>query len=147
MRFETSRLTRASQAEAFAAASDLSGAPSRIPAIVRIEVLGSGAVGKGTRFRETRRMFGREATEEMEIYEFDPPRSYTAGCDSCGSRFRSTFRFTPKPDGTEISMEFEATPLTMYAKVMGFVMRPLMKKMFDACSQDLEHLAASLDKR
>ncbi|MBK8178639.1 MAG: SRPBCC family protein [Planctomycetes bacterium] len=142
----SSRFVRASQAAAFALASDLRGAPSRIPAIVRLEVLTDGPIGVGTRFRETRRMFGREATEEMEVTSFDPPRSYAVGCESCGARYRSEFRFTPQDGGTEIRMEFAAEPLTAMAKVMGFLMRPMMKKMVQTCAKDLDHLADALER-
>src|SRR5687767_10711193 len=100
------KLVRASPEAVFAAAADLRGSPSRIPAILRSEVLTEGPVRTGTRFRETRRMFGREATVEMEVQAFDPPRSYAIGCDSCGARYRTQMRFRPAQGGTEIEMEF-----------------------------------------
>ena len=43
----------------FAHASDFRRAPEFITAIAKMEILTSGPVGAGTRFRETRMMFGR----------------------------------------------------------------------------------------
>jgi len=143
----TSRFVNAPPAAVFAAASDLRNAPARIPSILALDVLTEGPVRQGTRFRETRRMFGREATEEMEMLSFDPPRSYSVGCESCGCRYRSDFTFTPKHGGTELAMSFEATPLTLPAKIMGVLMKPMMKKMIAECAKDLDHLADSIEKR
>ena len=49
--------------DAFAFVSDFANAPKRIKSILRVNVLTPGPVGVGTRFTETRVMFGREATE------------------------------------------------------------------------------------
>jgi uncharacterized protein YndB with AHSA1/START domain len=78
----------------FAAFTDLEHAAENVAAIVRVEVLTDGPVGRGTRFRETRVMFRREATEELEITAFDPPQSYTVEADSCGTHWRTTFQFS-----------------------------------------------------
>ena len=53
----------------FALATDLDGWAGRIKAITRIEKLTPGPVRVGTRFKETRKMFGKEATETMEQLE------------------------------------------------------------------------------
>lgn len=55
---------------------------------MKIELLTDLPVGEGTRFKETRIMFKREATEEMEFVEFDAPNVYTLGSYSCGCEFR-----------------------------------------------------------
>src|SRR5262245_3572719 len=112
----------------FAVAADLRRTSAVISGIKRLEVLGDGPIGRGTRFRETRLMFGREATEEMEIVEFDPPRGYAIGCESCGCRYRSEFRFRPADGGTDMEMTFNAVPLTFAARVMGFFMKRMMMK-------------------
>lgn len=52
---------------AFAAFADFPHAARSVSGIERIEMLTDGPVGAGTRFRETRIMFGREATEEMKV--------------------------------------------------------------------------------
>ena len=84
----------------FQRASDFAKAADVMSAIERIEMLTDGPVGIGTRFRETRIMFKREATEEMEVTAFDPPHSYALGAESHGCRYHSEFRFTAKGDVT-----------------------------------------------
>ena len=71
--------------------TDLPGTPGRISAITKLEVLTDGPIGVGTRWRETRVMFGREATETMEITAIDPPRSYSAAANSCGCHYETMF--------------------------------------------------------
>ena len=78
----TSKFVQAPPEATFDAFTDLRSAPDRIEAITALEVLGDGPVGVGTRFRETRVVFKREATEEMEITAFDRPNSYAVEAES-----------------------------------------------------------------
>ena len=110
-----------------------------------MEMLTDGPVGLGTRFRETRVMFKREATEEMEVTAFDAPHSYSLGCENHGCRYRTEFRFAPNGSGTDLEMTFGAEPLTKTAKVMSFLMKPMMKTMMKHCSKDLEDLKAAVE--
>lgn len=141
------RHARAPLERVFARASDIENAPEMIPAIRKIEMLTPGPVRVGTRFRETRVVFGREHTETLEVTGFDPPRSYTVGCESCGCRYESRFSFRPKDGGTDVEMTFEATPLTFFAKVMGVLMRPMTKKMAEHCAKDLDSIVAAAEAR
>jgi hypothetical protein len=139
------RFVRAPQHVVFAAASDLRGAPQRIPAILKLDVLTDGPIRAGTRFRETRKMFGREATEEMEVLTLDAPRSYTVGCESHGCRYHTEFRFAARDGGTDVEMEFRAEPLTFFAKAMSILMAPLAKQILKECTKDLDSLAAAIE--
>jgi hypothetical protein len=145
MKLETNRLVRAPLQRVFAAATDLHGAPARIPTILKLEVLTDGPIRAGTRFRETRRLFGREATAEMEILALEPLRSYLVGCDDHGCSYRTEFRFEPRDGGTHVTMEFTAEPMTTSAKIMSFLMRPLMRKALNECMKDLDELAKSIE--
>jgi uncharacterized protein YndB with AHSA1/START domain len=142
-----SREVNAPPSRVFAVASDLRNAPQFMRAITKLEVLTDGPVRAGTRFRETRKMFGREATEEMEIVAIDPPRSYTIACDNHGCRYRTEMRIEPKGRGSEISMHFRAEPLTFIAKAIGYLMKPLAKKMMKECGKDLEDIAKHAEGR
>lgn len=112
----------------FELATDFAGAPGRIRGISRVEMLTDGPVGVGTRFRETRTMFGREASETMDVAEFDPPRSYALVCESHGARYRSVFRFVPEGGGTRVEMAFQVKPMSLAARLMS-LMAPMMVKM------------------
>lgn len=129
----------------FALATDFAHAPERIRGIERMEVLTPGPVGVGTRVRETRRMLGKEHTEELEVTAFDPPRSYRVGCVSHGTRYDSELRFEPVEGGTEVAMHFEAVPLTLGARLLSFLARPMLKSVAKECGRDLEDLRVALE--
>lgn len=129
----------------FAIAADFAGAPEVISGITRVEMLTDGPVGVGTRFRETRRLHGREGTEEMEVTEFEPNERYALGCESHGCLYRTVFRFVPAGEGTEVDMEFAATPQTLVAKILSVVMRPAIKAVGKIVEQDLEDIKTAAE--
>jgi hypothetical protein len=141
--FET---VNAAPAATFAAFGDLPNAERMISSIKKLEILTDGPVGKGTRFRETRTMFGRDAIEVMEITEWHPhasPPSYTVHGDSCGMLFDSTFRFHPENGGRSTRVEFEmrTKAVSLFAKLMApmsFVMSRAMKKCLLADLADMK---------
>ena len=145
----TTRTIQAPAEVVFAAASDFAGAAGRIGAIERVEMLTDGPVGVGTRFRETRRMRGREASETMEVTLFEPPRRYVLLAESHGCRYESGLSFTPAgtPEGsaTTVAMHFAAEPLTLPAKILAFLCRPMMKMVARACAKDLDDLARTVE--
>jgi uncharacterized protein YndB with AHSA1/START domain len=144
------KLTRHVEAppeKVFATATDFAGAPQFIRAIREVEMLTDGPVGIGTRFRETRVMLENEATEEMEVTAFDPPRSYALGTENYGTRFRTEFTFTPNGDGTDVEMSFEATPQTAVAKMMASALAPMIEKLAEECEKDLDDLKAAAESR
>ena len=109
--------------------TDIPNAAENISGIDRVEMLTDGPVRKGTRWKETRTVFKREATEEMEITEWTPPRSYTADCVSCGMHFRWHLSVEPAGENESVvQMDIETKPLSFTAKVTGALMNGMMKK-------------------
>jgi len=127
--------------------TELDKAAERINAIESVEVLTDGPFGVGTRWRETRKMMGGKATEEMEIVACDPPNGYTAVATSHGIEYRATFAFTEPSEGrTRVELEFVSTPKTFFAVVMSpmaALMSGAMKKMMQ---QDLDDLKAAVER-
>ena len=74
--------------------------------IERVEILTPGPVAVGTRFRETRIMFGRRATEEMTVAELDPPRRLVLTAYNHGTAYRAEHLFAPEGDGTGLTLIF-----------------------------------------
>lgn len=131
---------KADPARTFAVFADFRAADQRVEGIKKLEVLTDGPIGKGTRFRETRIMFNREATEEMEITDFQPGRSYTVTCNSCGVAWNSTFKFEPDGQGTRVRLEMNCKPLTLFAKLMsplGSLMAGSLRKCIEKDMTDL----------
>ena len=120
--------------------TDFEHAADRINGIDKIEVLTDGPVGVGTKFRETRTMFGREATETMEITEFEPGRSYKTFAENCGCEYVSGFTVNPAEGGCEVVMDFRSTPQTFLAKILSVMMAPMMKTLVKCVQDDLSDL-------
>ncbi len=145
-KFSLSHVLSGDQQQVFQILSDFPNAAENISGIQRIEMLTEGPVGPGTRFRETRVFLKKEATEEMEVVGWDPPRSYTLGADSCGCDFVTKVSLQPDGEGTRVTMDFESKPRTLGAKLMapfGALMMGAMKK---CLVQDLTDAQATLER-
>lgn len=132
----------------WAVITDLDRSPEVISGISRIERLdGSDGFGVGTRWRETRTMFGREATEVMEVTAVDAGQSYTVEADGQGAHYVSTLTVQPgAAGGSRLVMTFGAQPQGMFAKVMAATVgRLLMGATRKALEQDLADIAAAAE--
>ena len=136
----------ASPEEVFRVFSDFRHAADLVSGITKIEILTDGPIGTGTRFLETRLMFNKEATEEMEITAMEPNKSYTLGCDSCGCTYSSTFRFTPNGNGTNVEFHMDARPISLFAKIMSPVTALMFGPMMRKCmTKDMAELKAAVE--
>ena len=115
-------------------------------AIKKAEVLTEGEIGVGTRFRETRLMFGKEATEEMTIAEFDRPSRIVYTAASHGCSYRTAHELIEKDGGTELSLTFEGKGVSLMGKVMSGLMGWMMKgACHKAMTKDLAELKSALE--
>jgi uncharacterized protein YndB with AHSA1/START domain len=124
IQFEVTATVQATPEELFDALTDLAGAARWMPGLVRLEPLGDGAGTVGGGWRETRRVFGREATEEFEVTEHDRPRRLGLRVDgSRGSSGRGeylfAYRLLPRDGGTEVRLSAEVRGLSGVAGVLG----------------------------
>lgn len=114
---QVSRHVQASAVVVWQVITDLEGTARHLPGILRLERLsddGPGTYRRGTRWRETRRMFGREASEVMEVAAVDPERRTDIVAEHDGVRYETGFDLTPagngaEPDGTDLVFRFSAT--------------------------------------
>ena len=98
--------------------TDLEGMAEHLPGIIALERLsddGPGAYRPGTRWRETRRVFGQQATEEMEVVVAEPHRRTEILAVSRGVRHETGFRLDPAgngpaPQATHLRFFFTARP-------------------------------------
>ena len=126
---------------AFELVTDLDGAAGRVRAIKRIEKLVPGPTRVRTRWRETRVMFGREATEEMWVTGFEPCRRFEARAESHGCRYHSVYEFAPEgPGRTRVTLTFGAEPVSFGAKLMAPVAKMFMGSLRKCVEQDFDDL-------
>lgn len=124
----------------FAVFSDLDRMAERITALIKLEVLTEGPMALGSKWRETRKMFGHESSEVMTISEFDSPKYYAATAASHGAEYYSRYDFVSEADGTRVTMTFRTKAVSLMAKVMAIFSGALMKSISNAISADMEEL-------
>lgn len=125
--------------------TDLDYSPEVLSSIVRIERLEGEGYEVGTRWRETRRMWGREETEEMWVSEVDEPRATTVRAESRGTEYVTTFTLEPREQGTVLRVDFSAeTPSPGPAQRIGWMVfgKAGMRATRKALEQDLAEIAA-----
>ena len=121
--------------------TDVARAVERVPAITKLELLSKGPFGNGTRWRETRVIMKKEATEEMWVTGFNPPQSYTVEAQSHGSLYETLFQFETADDGTQVSWTFTGTPQSLSAKLIAPICGLFFNGMMQRCMlADLEAL-------
>ncbi len=90
-----------------------------IEAIEKVERLDDGdGFGLGTTWRETRTMFKKTATEDMEVTEFEDGLSYGTSAESHGSKYFSEIRVEAIDAGSRLTMNFRGEPQTTFTKIM-----------------------------
>lgn len=147
MKMKFDRTVAAPVAEVFGIYADFANAALRIDGIETIELLTDGPIGVGTRFRETRIMFGRPSSEVMETTEFIPNQTYTVEAFACGAHFQTVYQFKPVDGGTAVGVELSTRNVSWFAKLMsplGFLMAGSMKKCFESDIDQLKQLCEQL---
>jgi carbon monoxide dehydrogenase subunit G len=133
-------------AKVWALVTDLDRMTEVITAITALERTEGGAgFGVGTAWKETRKMFGREATESMEVTHVDEGRSYTVESLSRGVLYRSVMRVEPQEEGCRVAWEFGAEAQSTGAKLMSLVGKLFEGSMKKALRADLDDIAAAAE--
>ncbi len=118
-------------------------AADMVSGIERVEVLSDVPFGAGFRWRETRRMLGQSATEEMWVTNAEQPRFFEAAAASRGTRYLSRYEFAAVPGGTEVRLTFAGTPENPLTRTMDVTMGWALKgTMAKQVRKDLDELAA-----
>lgn len=148
MEIRVDRLVAAPPAMVWEILTDLDAAPETIRGIERVERLEGPAFGVGTKWRETRTIMGKEATEDLWITEVRDGERYVAEADSRGTAYRSDFRLTPSRDGTRLELVFTGQPHGLVSRILAATLGRLFagttRKMLRA---DLDDIAATAEAR
>lgn len=103
------RVILASRKRVWSALTDLGAAPEIFRSVTRVEVLDGQRFAKGTRWRETRRVFGKEETQTYEVSDSQPPRSTTVTSRSGGVDYRKVYTLEKTDEGTLLTLCFGAS--------------------------------------
>ncbi|GHG95223.1 hypothetical protein GCM10018780_18460 [Streptomyces lanatus] len=143
------RRVAAGQGPVWEALTDLAGMERVLSGVSRVEVLTEGGFGVGTRWRETRRMFGKDATEEMWVTVCEAPERYVVEAESHGSHYVSEWELRPDgPSATTVRMTFTAQAsggiAGLLAKLLGGMGEKAVAK---AIAKDLDDVAREVEGR
>ena len=141
--FSISRRIAAPRERVFKVFTDFANADQNIRGISRLELLTGETIGVGTRFRETREMFGKEAVEELEITAFEAPSRYVVEAESHGCHYVTTFELADQGSSTDLTMSFEGHAQTLFSKLMtplAWLMRDATRKIIEADLDDLQKI-------
>lgn len=146
-RFTIEKYMDAPPGVVFDTALDLRSLAKTIRGIEELEVLTGDPIGPGTRFRETRVLFGKRATEVMEITVFERPSRWVFEAESHGTKYVTSHELVPEGSGTKLLLTFSGEPRTFLARVMGVVFSFLMKACMREVEKDLDDLKAVVEGR
>jgi carbon monoxide dehydrogenase subunit G len=91
--------------EVFDFASDLANASIFMPNITKTEMLTEGGMKAGAKFKETRRMNGKERSAVIEIVDHQRPTVHAARAGMLGMQATYTFRFFSEGAGTRVELD------------------------------------------
>ncbi|MBD0708622.1 MULTISPECIES: SRPBCC family protein [unclassified Streptomyces] len=144
------RRVSASPGRVWETITDLRELPRLLSGVSRIEVLTEGGFDVGTRWRETRRTLGKEATEELTVTACEPPDRYVTTAASHGMRYVSELTLAPDgTDATTLRMAFTARPADgrapgLLGRLTGLLGGRMVAK---ALAKDLTELARAVESR
>ncbi|KAF0817596.1 MULTISPECIES: SRPBCC family protein [unclassified Cytobacillus] len=146
--FEVKRSAQVSAQKACQGLIDLDSAKEWMNGLIKIEREGSGPLKVGSKWIETRKMFGKEASEHFEVVELDEPRKIVLRCDGTKGttgkgEFIFTYIITSSDDVSEVTLLGEIKGLTGFSKLFGKMMAGAFKK---ACAKDLDALIKYLEE-
>ena len=130
------------------AITDIEKCESMISSIMKINILDKPSDSLvGLRWEETREMFGKEATETMWITESVVNEYYCTRAESRGSVYVTRLSLTKSGSNTLLTMAFSGIAQTNFAKILSFLMGPLIRKSIKkALMKDLEDIKEFVEK-
>lgn len=129
--------------------TDIENATATIRAIQKIEVLERPRTGfVGFKWRETRTMFGKAATEVMWVTSAEEGAHYDTRAESHGSVYKTRVALSERNGKTSLTMTFEGEPQSLGARIMwgltGFLFKGATRK---ALAKDLADIKAALERK
>lgn len=96
---------------------------------VKVDALTVEEFGVGTRWRETRKMMGRDSAQEWEITKIDAPTTYRAVSQAMGAKWVYDQFLVADGDGTRMFVEFDLAPTSSASRISYAATWPVMSMM------------------
>ena len=107
---------------------DIENSADMISSIISIEVLEKPERGfVGFKWKETREMFGREATEIMWVTDSADEEYYATRAESHGSVYISRLSVTESDGITTLTMSFSGEAKSFFGRIASTLMSPFLK--------------------
>ena len=140
LQFQSHKSIAAPPDRVFAAMTQTDAVRQWMPNLVSFEPLTEGPLRVGSQWRETRKMFGKAASEVFEVTACEAPQQLSLRVDgSKGSskkgEYRFDYRLAPQGATTELTMRGEVHVDGWLANLMG---KLFAKTFIAACEKDLE---------
>ena len=101
------------------------------------EVLGSGAIARGTRIRQVLTVSGQALDIEIEITQFEPPGFAESRFSTNGMDVETTYALSANGDGTELTQTLDGKANGFKARLLLPVVQP---KLEEKIAEDLARL-------
>ena len=101
------------------------------------EVLGSGAIARGTRIRQVLTVSGQALDIEIEITRFEPPGFAESRFSTNGMDVETTYALRANGDGTELTQTLDGKANGFKARLLLPVVQP---KLEEKIAEDLARL-------
>ena len=131
----------------FGVFTDVAHSAERVSNIQKIEMLTVGDVKLGSRWLETREVFGRPDSAEMEVTAFEKNRTYTITHKKAGARIDAVFTFNPVAEGTRVQIEFILGGHGLPPGALAPLRMAIGSKVREEIGQDLEDLKAFIEQQ
>jgi len=148
MQVEAKVLIDADRDVVWSLVSDIENAEKTVTGIEKVEILEKPETGLvGLKWRETRTLFGKTATEVMWITAAEQPAYYETEARSHGSVYRTRLSLEDRQGKTRLAMNFGAEAETFFTKVLSAVFGVLMKgPMRKAIQKDLDDVKRAAER-
>ena len=103
----------------------------------KYEVLGSGAIARGTRIRQVLTVSGQALDIEIEITRFEPPGFAESRFSTNGMDVETTYALRANGDGTELTQTLDGKANGFKARLLLPVVQP---KLEEKIAEDLARL-------
>ena len=148
MKIEVQVAIHATREEIWDVISDIENSDTVISGIEKLEILKKPENGLvGLKWRETRTMFGKEATETMWITDSEEYKYYQTRAESHGSIYKGRMIIEEEAGDLILKMQFSARPVTLMARILsvllGFMMKGPTKKLL---LNDLRDVKAYIER-